>query len=282
MRRLVERRGAGYDSLRDVWLRTDLPLSTLERLADADAFRSIGLDRRAALWAARGLGRTGDSDTLAPVRGRRPRARAGAGRGAAAHGPARRARGQRLPLPVALPEGAPPSPSCAAVSTRPAWVPADRLAVLATGRSGGGRASCWCASARARPRAVIFMTVEDETGVANLIVWPKVFERLRGVVHRRPPRPGPRPPAAGGRRRPCGGGRGGRRDAPSRPAFSRLRRPRRPPRADEVRRPVAEGRDDKPRPRLVHLIRENPDVAADLKRLAAESGRVMPKGRNFH
>jgi error-prone DNA polymerase len=29
---------------------------------------------------------------------------------------------------------------------------------------------------------VIFVTLEDETGVANLVVWPKVFERFRRVV----------------------------------------------------------------------------------------------------
>jgi error-prone DNA polymerase len=29
--------------------------SLIERLADADAFRSVGLDRRAALWAVKGL-----------------------------------------------------------------------------------------------------------------------------------------------------------------------------------------------------------------------------------
>jgi error-prone DNA polymerase len=33
-----------------------VPVSVVERLADADAFRSIGLDRRAALWAVKGLG----------------------------------------------------------------------------------------------------------------------------------------------------------------------------------------------------------------------------------
>jgi error-prone DNA polymerase len=32
-----------------------VPVSVVERLADADAFRSIGLDRRAALWAVKGL-----------------------------------------------------------------------------------------------------------------------------------------------------------------------------------------------------------------------------------
>ncbi len=29
---------------------------------------------------------------------------------------------------------------------------------------------------------VIFSTLEDETGIANLIIWPKVFERYRRIV----------------------------------------------------------------------------------------------------
>ena len=38
---------------------------------------------------------------------------------------------------------------------------------------------------RQRPgsaKGVLFITIEDETGVANLIVWPSVFERQRGLV----------------------------------------------------------------------------------------------------
>ena len=38
---------------------------------------------------------------------------------------------------------------------------------------------------RQRPgtaKGVIFMTLEDEAGVANIIVWPKAFERLRAIV----------------------------------------------------------------------------------------------------
>ena len=53
MRKLVEARGQGYDSVRDLWLRGGLTLAALEKLADADAFRSLGLDRREALWARR-------------------------------------------------------------------------------------------------------------------------------------------------------------------------------------------------------------------------------------
>ena len=38
---------------------------------------------------------------------------------------------------------------------------------------------------RQRPgtaKGVIFMTLEDETGIANIIVWPKAFERMRAIV----------------------------------------------------------------------------------------------------
>src|SRR5690606_5090635 len=55
-RALVAARGKGYDSVRDLWMRTGLTRAAIERLADADAFRSLGLDRREALWAARELG----------------------------------------------------------------------------------------------------------------------------------------------------------------------------------------------------------------------------------
>ncbi len=60
--------------MRDLWLRAELPVSALETLADADAFRSIGLDRRDALWAVRGLNRSGDKDDLPLFTGSRPRA----------------------------------------------------------------------------------------------------------------------------------------------------------------------------------------------------------------
>ena len=52
MLELTDRRGEAYDSVRDLWLRSGLSSTVLERLADADAFRSLGLDRRQALSAA--------------------------------------------------------------------------------------------------------------------------------------------------------------------------------------------------------------------------------------
>ena len=61
---IVSLRGRGYDSVRDLWLRTGLSSSVLERLADADVFGSIGLTRRDALWSVKALGRTGDDENL--------------------------------------------------------------------------------------------------------------------------------------------------------------------------------------------------------------------------
>src|SRR5262249_31254294 len=48
---IVADRGTGYASVRDLWLRTGLSPRVIERLADADAFGSLGLTRRQALWA---------------------------------------------------------------------------------------------------------------------------------------------------------------------------------------------------------------------------------------
>ncbi len=53
---LVARRGdTPYGSVEEIWRRAGISASMLERLAEADAFSGIGLDRRQALWAVRGL-----------------------------------------------------------------------------------------------------------------------------------------------------------------------------------------------------------------------------------
>src|SRR4051812_9496830 len=64
---LMARRGAGYGSIRDLWLRTGLPISAIETLAEADAFQSLGLNRRKALWVVRGLLGGGDAAEQLPL-----------------------------------------------------------------------------------------------------------------------------------------------------------------------------------------------------------------------
>ncbi len=177
---IVSLRGRGYDSVRDLWLRTGLSPGSLERLADADVFGSIGLVRRDALWAVKALGRTGDDENLPLFCSVAP----GARREADAH------------LPV-MPPGeevvndyrflrmslkAHPVHFIRDELTRVHVVRSEQLDAIPAGR----RVSvAGLVLVRQRPgsaKGVIFMTLEDETGVANTIVWPKVFERHRAIV----------------------------------------------------------------------------------------------------
>ncbi|NGP16659.1 hypothetical protein G5575_02215 [Devosia chinhatensis] len=62
---LVARRPReGYRSVREVWARSAIPIASLEKLARADAFASLGLNRREALWAVKGLIGTHGAETL--------------------------------------------------------------------------------------------------------------------------------------------------------------------------------------------------------------------------
>lgn len=58
-------------------------------------------------------------------------------------------------------------------------------AEAAAGRDGRRIETAGLVLVRQRPgsaRGVMFITLEDETGIANLVVWPKVFEAYRGVI----------------------------------------------------------------------------------------------------
>ena len=179
MRRLVERRGEAYDLVRDLWLRSGLSSAVLEKLADADAFRSIGLDRREALWAVRGLDRVGDQDDLPlfasrPAREMEPDARL-------------------APMPLGAHVVEDYRRLSLSLKAHPASFMRARLTArgvlrseaLRSIRNGERVTVAGLVLVRQRPGTaggVIFMTLEDETGVANIIVWPKVFERLRAIV----------------------------------------------------------------------------------------------------
>ena len=54
--RLVAARTGGFHTPRDVWRRAGIGAAALEKLAEADAFASMDLDRRQALWAIKALG----------------------------------------------------------------------------------------------------------------------------------------------------------------------------------------------------------------------------------
>jgi error-prone DNA polymerase len=167
-----------FVSLEDFARDTALPKRALILLADADAFRSLGLDRRAALWAVR-----------------------------------------RLPDDVPLPlfttasareqpdETAEPLPSMPLSEHVVADYQTIRLSVKghpmeflrpvfaqegirscrdATSLADGRYTKCaGVVLVRQRPgtaKGTVFMTIEDETGIANIVVWPKTMEKFRKEV----------------------------------------------------------------------------------------------------
>ena len=107
--RLVAAREKPYRSVRDLWLRSGISRAGLERLAEADAFRSIGLDRRAALWEVRALDPLSAAERLplfAAAEGIAERDLQAEAQMALPLMPRRRACGERLPRALAFPEGA--------------------------------------------------------------------------------------------------------------------------------------------------------------------------------
>ena len=189
-----------YRSARDLWLRTGLSPRVVERLADADAFGSLGLSRRQALWAAKALGRVGDQhDDLPLLRGAGLPERPGEEKPPAVH--QRETDAAIPPEPaVSLPPmgfGEEVVQDYRALELSLRAHPASFLrtdlarrniianAELRARRSGERVAVSGLVTIRQRPgsaNGVIFMTIEDEMAIANIIVWPKTFERFRPIV----------------------------------------------------------------------------------------------------
>jgi len=167
-----------FTSLEDFARDTGLPKRALILLADADAFRSIGLDRRAALWAVRRL----PDDVPLPL----------FEIAAAREQPDENAKS--LPL-MPLPEQVVADYQTIRLSLK--GHPMEFLRSMFTGEGvvackdvchANDRRRVRCAGVvlvRQRPgsaKGVVFMTLEDETGIANIVVWPKVMERFRKEV----------------------------------------------------------------------------------------------------
>src|SRR4051794_40434421 len=167
-----------FTSLEDFARDTALPKRALILLADADAFRSIGLDRRAALWAVRRL----PDDVPLPL----------FETASAREQPDENA--QALPL-MPLPEQVVADYQTIRLSLkghpmeflRPMFTQ-ERVVACKDVNHSNDKRSVRCAGVvlvRQRPgsaKGVIFMTLEDETGIANIVVWPKVMERFRKEV----------------------------------------------------------------------------------------------------
>jgi error-prone DNA polymerase len=192
---LVAARGNGFASIERLAAVAGVSRFTIERLAEADAFRSLGLDRRAALWSARRL------DTI----------------GARRTKPLRPLSGSDQALPLLSPhmdDDLFPEPSVElpamplaehvvedyaatglSLKAHPVGFFREKLAALGVTRNIDHRAEAIPNNSRItvaglvlirqRPgtaKGVVFMTLEDETGIANIIVWPKAFAKNRRTV----------------------------------------------------------------------------------------------------
>jgi error-prone DNA polymerase len=181
MERLVARRGDGYADLADLRRRAGISAAALDRLARADAFQSLTLGRRGAIWSAIGLDRTGHEQDLPPLfawaegRTARPEARIDLPPMRLGEEVLEDYANLRLTLrthPLALLRGFLP----------PRVVKAEQLAGIDDGRRVEVAGLVLVRQRPGTASGVIFVTLEDETGVANLVVWPAMFERFRRVV----------------------------------------------------------------------------------------------------
>ncbi len=178
---IVARRRDGYHSVRDLWLRTGLAPSVLEKLAEADAFGSMGLSRREALWAVKGLIGTDGAEKLPLF--------------AAAEPPAPREEPDadlpEMPLgeevvhdyrSLTLSLKAHPVSFLREMLDRRGTLTAERLSDMTDGAI---VETAGLVLVRQRPgtaSGIIFATLEDETGIANIVIWSKVFEANRWAV----------------------------------------------------------------------------------------------------
>ncbi|MDD3798770.1 MAG: OB-fold nucleic acid binding domain-containing protein, partial [Novosphingobium sp.] len=178
---LVAARDAGglFRDVGELRERARLHPSHIERLASADCFTSLGLGRRQALWDARSLVAVPELPLFAYA--------------------AEREEGAEK-VPARLPAMPLSEEVVADYQTMRLSLKAHPLAFLRAGLAERGFVRCaqlrerksrsmvklaGVVLVRQRPgsaRGVCFITLEDETGIANLVVWPDAMEKFRKVI----------------------------------------------------------------------------------------------------
>lgn len=176
--RIVGARGDRlYASIEDLYRRAGVPVAALRQLAAADAFAGLGLQRREASWAIRAMREESLPLFAATGAQREAEEPAAALRPISAGGEVvedYRATGLTLRShPVSFLRS-----DLHSLGIIP-------CADLCRSRDGRRVGVSGLVLSRQRPgtaNGVLFVTIEDETGVANVIVWRQLFERQRGVA----------------------------------------------------------------------------------------------------
>ncbi len=174
---LAAARARGFGEIADLARHAKLPKRALMALAEADCFRSLGRDRREALWAVRRLA----DDAPLPLFAARD--------------------AEELPSEETAPLPTMPLSEHVLADYRTLRLslkgyPMQFLRELFEGEGvsscaeiteakDGAAASCaGIVLVRQMPGAkgVVFITLSDETGITNVVVWPKLMERFRKEV----------------------------------------------------------------------------------------------------
>jgi error-prone DNA polymerase len=183
---LVAARGRGFDGVRHLAIAANMSSEALSRLAEADAFRSLGLDRREALWCVKGL--DGGAENLRIALPELPIFKDADAEAL------RREEEVRLP-PLRIGEHIVQDYMSLQMSLKAHPLSLLRARMNARGVTpnakildtpDGARITvAGLVLVRQRPgtaSGVIFVTLEDEASIANIIVWPKVFETYRRTL----------------------------------------------------------------------------------------------------
>ena len=172
---IVAARGNGYQGPETVWLRAGLAPAVLERLAEADGFAGIGLSRRDALWQVRAIRAPAplplfndpiDGEVINEPAVSLPRMQLGE---------------EVVEDYVATRLTLRAHPMTLLRRSMPGLTRHDMLPEAPLQRT----SVCGLVITRQRPgtaSGVVFVTLEDETGVSNVIVWRKIFEANRRAV----------------------------------------------------------------------------------------------------
>jgi error-prone DNA polymerase len=171
-----------YTSMEELWRRAGVPVAALERLARADAFRSLKMSRRDAAWAIKAL-----RDHPMPLF-------AAADRSEERPRPELREPAVYLPAMTAgreviedyrskgLSLGAHPLAFLRGDLTSKGFAPCADLKRATAGRRMSVAELVLVRQMPGSANGVMFITLEDETGIGNLIVWPSVFEKFRRAI----------------------------------------------------------------------------------------------------
>ena len=174
----VDTRYVPYPDVGTLARRAGISASAIETLAGADAFRSMGLDRRQALWQARALAKAPPLPLFEAADQR------GEGREPAVALPAM-AEGEQVVEDYRTLRLSLHAHPLAFLRERLAGRGALAAEGMARARDGDRAAAAGLVLVRQRPgsaKGVIFMTLEDETGTVNVVVWPNILERYRRAV----------------------------------------------------------------------------------------------------